>query len=66
MTTLTQRKPSRYAASRRGAVTPLIAFLLVPFTGMIAFAIDIAWIVQSRSDLQSAADAAALAVPSSS
>jgi Flp pilus assembly protein TadG len=61
MTTLTQRKSSRSAASRRGAVTPLIAFLLVPFTGMIAFAIDIAWIVQSRSDLQSAADAAALA-----
>ena len=35
--------------------------MIVPFTGMIAFAIDIAWIVQSRSDLQSAADAAALA-----
>ena len=62
MTTLSQRqKPCRHAASRRGAVVPLIAFMIVPFTGMIAFAIDIAWIVQSRSDLQSAADAAALA-----
>jgi Flp pilus assembly protein TadG len=46
---------------RRGAVTTLVAFLLVPFAGMVAFALDVAWIVQSRSDLQSAADAAALA-----
>jgi Flp pilus assembly protein TadG len=42
-------------------VTVLIALLLVPMMGLVAFAIDIAWIVQSRSDLQSAADAAALA-----
>ena len=42
-------------------MVPLVAMLLIPFTGMVAFAIDIAWIVQSRSDLQSAADAAALA-----
>ncbi len=35
--------------------------MVVPFVGMVAFALDIAWIVQSRSDLQSAADAAALA-----
>ncbi len=46
---------------RRGAVTPLVAFMMVPFVGMVAFALDVAWIVQSRSDLQSAADAAALA-----
>ena len=46
---------------RRGAVTTLVAFLLVPFVGMVAFALDIAWLVQSRSDLQNAADAAALA-----
>jgi Flp pilus assembly protein TadG len=42
-------------------VVPLVAILLIPFTAMVAFAIDIAWIVQSRSDLQSAADTAALA-----
>jgi Flp pilus assembly protein TadG len=46
---------------RRGAVTVLVAFLTVPFLGMVAFAVDIAWIVQSRSDLQNAADSAALA-----
>jgi Flp pilus assembly protein TadG len=55
----TRRRVNR--PQRRGAVTVLVAFLLVPSTGMVAFAIDIAWIVQSRSDLQSAADAAALA-----
>jgi Flp pilus assembly protein TadG len=38
-----------------------MAFLLIPFLGMVAFAVDIAWIVQSRSDLQNAADSAALA-----
>jgi Flp pilus assembly protein TadG len=46
---------------RRGVVTVLVAFLTVPFLGMVAFAVDIAWIVQSRSDLQNAADSAALA-----
>lgn len=58
------RSRSRHPARRprrRGAVTPLIAFMLVPFAGMVAFALDVAWIAQSRSDLQSAADAAALA-----
>jgi Flp pilus assembly protein TadG len=62
MATFMQRqKLRRRRASRRGAVVPLLALMIVPFTGLVAFAIDIAWIVQSRSDLQSAADAAALA-----
>src|SRR5947199_9703428 len=47
--------------SRRGSVVPLVAILLVPFTAMVAFAADMAWIVQARADLQNAADAAALA-----
>jgi Flp pilus assembly protein TadG len=51
----------RKGSRRRGVITVLVAFLLIPFLGMVAFAIDIAWIVQSRSDLQNAADAAALA-----
>ena len=46
---------------RRGAVAPLVALLLVPFLGLVAFAVDIARMVQARSDLQNAADAAALA-----
>jgi Flp pilus assembly protein TadG len=44
---------------RRGTVSVLMAFLLIPFLGMVAFAADVAWIVQSRSDLQNAADSAA-------
>jgi Flp pilus assembly protein TadG len=54
------RRPAN-GSKRRGAVTVLVALLLIPFLGMVAFAVDIAWIVQSRSDLQNAADAAALA-----
>jgi Flp pilus assembly protein TadG len=54
----------RYRATRirrRGALTVLVALLAVPFLAMVAFAVDIAWIVQARSDLQNAADSAALA-----
>jgi Flp pilus assembly protein TadG len=46
---------------RKGAVAPLIALLLIPLLAMAAFAVDIGWIVLAQSDLQSAADAAALA-----
>lgn len=46
---------------RRGTVAVLVALLAVPFLGMVAFAVDVAWIVQSKSDLQNAADSAALA-----
>ena len=56
-----RRIPGGFNLRRRGAVTVLVALLTVPFLGMVAFAVDIAWIVQSRSDLQNAADAAALA-----
>jgi Flp pilus assembly protein TadG len=60
--TVQPRRIRRAGCSRRrGAVTVLVALLTVPFLGMVAFAVDIAWIVQSRSDLQNAADSAALA-----
>src|SRR5258707_15346686 len=55
------RRRQSQRGDRRGAVTVLVALLTVPFLGMVAFAVDIAWIVQSRSDLQNAADSAALA-----
>src|SRR4051812_5681682 len=58
---LQNRRRQTRRGDRRGAVTVLVALLLVPFLGMVAFAVDVAWIVQSRSDLQNAADAAALA-----
>src|SRR5271167_2746577 len=46
---------------RRGATVPLFAILLVPLLGMLAFSIDIGFITFVRTDLQTAADAAALA-----
>src|SRR5260370_42236442 len=46
---------------RRGAVIPLFAILVIPLMGMLAFSIDIGYIALVRTDLQTAADAAALA-----
>jgi Flp pilus assembly protein TadG len=46
---------------RPGAVVPLFALLLVPLMGMLAFSIDVGWITLVKTDLQTAADAAALA-----
>jgi Flp pilus assembly protein TadG len=48
-------------AQRRGAVIPLFAILLIPLLGMLAFSIDLGYIVLVKTDLQTAADAAALA-----
>jgi hypothetical protein len=46
---------------RQGAIAPLTAVLLIPLLGMIAFAVDMGWITHTQNELQSAADAAALA-----
>src|SRR5436305_11933136 len=46
---------------RRGAVAPLAAVLSIFFLALLAFAIDISWIVLTESELQNATDAAALA-----
>jgi Flp pilus assembly protein TadG len=46
---------------RRGAIVPLFAILLVPILAMLCFSIDTGWMVLTRTDLQSTADAAALA-----
>jgi Flp pilus assembly protein TadG len=46
---------------RRGAIVPLTALLLVPLLAMMAFTIDVGWMVLVESNLQSAADSAALA-----
>jgi hypothetical protein len=44
--------------SRRGAIVPLTACLLIPLLALVAFAVDIAWITHTHNELQSAADAA--------
>ena len=46
---------------RRGAIAPLAAVLLIVLLGMVAFAVDVGWMVVAESELQDAADAAALA-----
>ena len=50
--------------SRRGAVLLLAAFLLVLMVGMLAFGIDIGYVVLTRTQLQTAADSAAMAASS--
>jgi Flp pilus assembly protein TadG len=47
--------------NRRGAVAPMVAILLIPLLGMVAFAVDIGYMVQVRIELTNVADAAALA-----
>jgi len=47
--------------SRRGAVVVLMAVLLTVLLGMIAFAVDVGYMLTARTELQCAADAAALA-----
>jgi Flp pilus assembly protein TadG len=52
----------RASAWRRpAALSPLAAVLMTLLVAMVAFTVDVAWIVSSRSELQHAADAAALA-----
>jgi Flp pilus assembly protein TadG len=46
---------------RRGAIAPLAAILLTLLVGMMAFSIDIGWVVTVKAELQNAADSAALA-----
>jgi hypothetical protein len=50
-----------HSVRRRGAVTPLLAFLLTTVVGMLALSIDLGYIALVRAELQNAADAAALA-----
>jgi len=47
--------------NRRGAIVVLAAVLLVILLGMIAFAVDFGYVVLVRTQLQTAADSAALA-----
>lgn len=46
--------------ARSGAVAPLMAILMVVIIALVAFAVDVAWLVLVQSELQNAADAGAL------
>lgn len=46
---------------RPGAIAPMTVLLLVPLIGMLAFSVDVGYMVLVQAELQNAADAAALA-----
>jgi hypothetical protein len=46
---------------RRGAIAPMTVLLLLPLAGMLAFSVDVGYMVLVQTELQNAADAAALA-----
>ena len=49
------------SAHRRGAISVLAAFMSVMVLGMVAFAVDVGYILSNKQELQRTADAAALA-----
>ncbi|WP_442485769.1 pilus assembly protein TadG-related protein [Aeoliella sp. SH292] len=53
--------PRTARQSRRGAITILAAILCVVLLGMVAFAVDIGYVLSSKEEIQRTADAAALA-----
>jgi hypothetical protein len=55
------RMPINHNKSRRGAIAVLAALLCVILLGMVAFAVDIGYLALGRTQLQAAADSAALA-----
>ncbi len=54
------RQTRKVATGRRGAIAPFAALLMTVLVGMLAFSIDTGYMVAVRSELQNAADAAAL------
>ena len=56
-----KKLPSVKKSSRRGAVIVLAAFLMIAMLGMVAFSVDMGYILLVKSELQNAADSAALA-----
>ena len=42
---LSMMRPNLHRLARRAAMAPLTALLLIPLLGMVAFAVDMGWIV---------------------
>ena len=61
-----KRVPSKPRQRRRGAIAVMAAVFLVVLLAMIAFAVDIGYLGMVRTQLQAAADSAALAAAGSS
>jgi len=56
-----KKKPARELRNRRGTIAVLTALMMTAILGMAAFSVDYGCILTARTDLQAAADAAALA-----
>jgi Flp pilus assembly protein TadG len=56
-----KRMQQRRRSLRRGAITVLMAILSVVLIGMVAFCVDIGYVLTAKEELQRTADAAALA-----
>ncbi len=56
-----QTRSERLLRRRRGNIVVFSAFLMVMMIAMIAFAVDLGYLVSARTELQRSADAAALA-----
>lgn len=61
---MTYRKLRRQKRSRRGSIVVLSAIMLIFLLGLVAFAIDVGVMEVARTQLQQAADSAALAATS--
>jgi Flp pilus assembly protein TadG len=61
-----KRSTSRPWKNRRGVIAVLAAVLFVVMLGMVAFAVDIGYMTMMQTQLQAAADSAALAAAGSS
>jgi len=60
-TTVAPALPKRLHRQERGAVLPVMAFLLVVLMGAAAMAVDLGWLFWQSIEIQHGADAAALA-----
>ena len=56
-----KRRPVRRVPRRRGTVLVLTVLLMVVFLGLVAFAVDLGYVLHARTELQRTADACALA-----
>ena len=58
---MSKRSNKNTNKTRSGVIAPLVALLLIPILGAIALAVDYGYLLALRTDLQRAADQAALA-----
>jgi Mg-chelatase subunit ChlD len=61
MNSATRSSSPRFAQRRRGAIIILFAVMLVVVMAFVAFSVDLGYVCSVKTDLQAAADAAALA-----